>query len=272
MDHRMARKSYFQSLRNEKHGRTGRPGRCGIGSQHVHEASVAVCSQCSRGAGEPTHRALAASPSYNGYKAPRSQCVLSHPILQASLPAPPCRCSQVLPASGYTRRDPRSGPAMTVEITVDFYVISNLALDRGRHSRACERGGISSGTRGPASSPVVASHSGRDAIRAMAPQPGYAGCRTRSRHPGCLAPRRLFRCLSHRYPEDAGAVAYHPGPEIRPPVETVAGSDTIPTAKQPRSPIRSRLALGASEVICNAPAQRYPQVKRWPRGACSLAS
>jgi len=55
MDNRMARKSLFQSLRNEKHARTRRPGRCRIGSQSVPEASVATCSQCSQG-GPPQAR------------------------------------------------------------------------------------------------------------------------------------------------------------------------------------------------------------------------
>jgi hypothetical protein len=49
MDNRMARKSVFQSLRIEKHGRTRRLGRCRIVIQSVAEAFVAGCSQCSRG-------------------------------------------------------------------------------------------------------------------------------------------------------------------------------------------------------------------------------
>jgi hypothetical protein len=91
-------------------------------------------------------------------------------------------CSQVLPAAGYTRRDPRSGTAMTVGITVNFQIISNLALDRGRHNRACGRGGIGSGTtRAPTLSPVVANVAtppGRDAVRAIAPSYGQDWCMT----------------------------------------------------------------------------------------------
>jgi hypothetical protein len=76
---------------------------------------------------------------------------------------------------------------MAVGITVDFHVITTLALDRRRRSRACGRGGIGSGTRGPALSPVVAnvaSPTGRDAIRAMAPEPGSTGYRA---HPVATA-------------------------------------------------------------------------------------
>jgi hypothetical protein len=93
MDNRLARKSVFQSLRIEKHGRTRRLGRRRIGSQSVSEASVAGCSQCRRGCGVTNTSRTCGVPGYSGYKAPRSQGVRSHPALQASLAARRCRRS-----------------------------------------------------------------------------------------------------------------------------------------------------------------------------------